>query len=112
MKHPVPSRAKLVYVLYLPLLALLVVMTAVHSTRGGHLVVLTLYVLAAIYAAYYRAWLAAAASVAVAVVRGFAAFGHNSGFWFDVASIVFVGLFFLMIARATQDHNEVRGARR
>lgn len=98
-----PTLRRIVLVVYLPLLAALVVLTIANSRHGQDATVVALYLAAGCYALVYRAWVAVAASAAVAAVRTMAAYNINSGLWFSVASIVFVGLFFLLVAQVVHD---------
>lgn len=55
------------------------------------------YMSACLFAAWYRAWFAAATALSVALVRGMVAV-HLTGRVFEIASIVFAAMFFLLIA--------------
>lgn len=65
------------------------------------------YLAAALYAAWFRAWFAATTAASVAVVRGMVVLEYT-GRWFEVASVVFAALFFLMVAVYVRQRDRIR----
>lgn len=65
------------------------------------------YLAAAVFAAWHRAWFAATTAASVAFVRGMVAL-DLTGRPFEIASVVFAALFFLMVAAFVKQRDQIR----
>lgn len=64
------------------------------------------YLAAAAFAAWFRAWFAASTALSVAFVRGMVAL-DLTGRPFEIASIVFAAMFFLLVAAYVKQRDQI-----